>query len=69
MREFIESSDTELAGKLKECKTALYFLKVNAKTGQMEKTADIRNSKRHIARILTEINSRKAKLELKEAVK
>ena len=59
LRELKEATTDELNKRLEESRSALYFMRVNAKTGQMEKTADIRKSKRSIARILTEINARK----------
>jgi large subunit ribosomal protein L29 len=59
VRELKESSGDELARLLDEAKSGLYDLRVNAKTGQTEKTADIRKAKKRIARILTEINMRK----------
>lgn len=59
LREIKDAADDELLKKLEDTRSELYFMRVNAKTGQTEKTADIRKFKRNIARILTEVNARK----------
>lgn len=59
IREIQEMSTEELQKKVTDLRSDLFFMKVNAKTGQMEKTADIQKTKKSIARVLTELNSRK----------
>ena len=59
IRELRELSSQEIQKKVTEEKAALYDLRVKAKTGQMEKTSDIRKAKRKIAVMLTEINAKR----------
>lgn len=59
LRDLRELSDVELGKKLEDERASLYDMKVKAKTGQMEKTADIKKTKRRIAVMFTEINARK----------
>ncbi len=61
MRDIRESTDSELKVKLNELQENLYYMRVNAKTGQMEKTSDIKKERKVIARVFTEISSRKQK--------
>lgn len=58
-RDIVESGGEELLKQLHDSKHDLYEMRVKAKTGQMENTSDIQKQKKQIARILTEINSRK----------
>lgn len=59
IRELRDLTVEELTKRVGEEKASLYDLRVKAKTGQMEKTSDISKSKRKIAVMQTEINSRK----------
>ena len=59
IRELRDLTVEELAKRVEEEKASLFDLRVKAKTGQMEKTSDISKSKRKIAVMQTEINSRK----------
>lgn len=55
-------SDTELKERLAEEKTQLTKLQLNHSVSPIENPLKIRNSRRAIARILTEMGSRKRKL-------
>jgi large subunit ribosomal protein L29 len=57
-KEIRELPDEELPRKLEDARNALYEMRVKSKTGQMEKSADIRNKKKQIARLLTEMKAR-----------
>ena len=54
-------TDAELAGKLKELKSELFNLRFRHASGQLENPLSIRNCKRDIARVNTEIRARKIK--------
>jgi large subunit ribosomal protein L29 len=43
----------DLKSKAKELREELFWLKFKNKTGQMEKTSNIRDAKRNLARVLT----------------
>ncbi len=54
-------TDAELAGKLKELKSELFNLRFRHASGQLENPLSIRNCKRDIARVNTEIRAREIK--------
>ena len=54
-------TDVELNGKLKELKSELFSLRFRHASGQLENPLSIRNCKRDIARINTEIRAREIK--------
>ncbi len=54
-------TDAELAGKLKELKSELFNLRFRHASGQLENPLSIRNCKRDIARVNTEIRARELK--------
>ena len=64
-KEIREFSDAELAAKVVELQREKLNLKIQSRTGQLEKTARVREVRRDIARCLTEINARAAKAEVK----
>ena len=49
----------ELANKEKELSSALFNLTFQKKVGQLQNTASIRETKREIARVETELNAQK----------
>ena len=54
-------TDVELNGKLKELKSELFNLRFRHASGQLENPLSIRNCKRDIARVNTEIRARELK--------
>ena len=64
-KEIREFSDAELAAKVVELQREKLNLKIQSRTGQLEKTARVREVRRDIARCLTEIAARKANAEVK----
>ena len=54
-------TDVELTGKLKELKSELFNLRFRHASGQLENPLSIRNCKRDIARVNTEIRARELK--------
>ena len=54
-------TDAELAGKLKELKSELFNLRFRHASGQLENPLSIRNCKRDIAKVNTEIRAREIK--------
>ena len=64
-KEIREFSDAELAAKVVELQREKLNLKIQSRTGQLEKTARVREVRRDIARCLTEITARAAKAEVK----
>ena len=64
-KEIRELSDTELAAKVVELRREELNLKIQSRTGQLEKTARVRQVRRDIARCLTETTVRAAKAEVK----
>ena len=64
-KEIREFSDAELASKVVELQREKLNLKIQSRTGQLEKTARVREVRRDIARCLTEIAARKANAEVK----
>jgi len=64
-KEIREFSDAELAAKVVELQREKLNLKIQSRTGQLEKTARVRQVRRDIARCLTEQTARTAKGEVK----
>ncbi len=58
-----EMSDAELVAKLAELRREKLNLKIQSRTGQLEKTAQVKQVRRDIARVLTEQTARAAKAE------
>ena len=54
-------TDAELANSLEELRREKLTLKIQSRTGQLEKSARVREVRRDIARVLTEQVSRAAK--------
>ena len=54
-------ADAELANSLEELRREKLTLKIQSRTGQLEKSARVREVRRDIARVLTEQASRAAK--------
>ncbi len=61
MKEIRELTDAELASKVAELNREKLNLKIQSCTGQLEKTARVREIRRDIARIYTEQTARAAK--------
>ena len=59
--EFHNMTDVELEKKLKELKNELFNLRFRHASGQLENPLSIRNCKRDIARVNTEIRARELK--------
>ena len=64
-KEIREFSDAELAARVVELQREKLNLKIQSRTGQLEKTARVRQVRRDIARCLTEQAARAAKAEVK----
>ena len=64
-KEIREFSDAELTAKVVELQREKLNLKIQSRTGQLEKTARVRQVRRDIARCLTEQAARAAKAEVK----
>ena len=64
-KEIREFSDAELAAKVVELQREKLNLKIQSRTGQLEKTARVRQVRRDIARCLTEQTARATKAEVK----
>lgn len=60
-KEIREMTDAELTAKTVELRREKLNLKIQSRTGQLEKTARVRQVRRDIARCLTEAASRNAK--------
>ncbi|MBN2144885.1 MAG: 50S ribosomal protein L29 [Candidatus Aureabacteria bacterium] len=60
-KEIRELPVPDLLKRVEDARNELYEMRVKSKTGQMEKSADIRKKKKEIARILTELRSRPEK--------
>ncbi len=58
-----EMTVEELNAKLEELRREKLNLKIQSRTGQLEKSAQVRNVRRDIARILTDLTARAAKAE------
>lgn len=50
--------DKQLQEKLKECRAELFNLRFQMATSQLDNTARVKNVKKDVARILTEIRAR-----------
>jgi large subunit ribosomal protein L29 len=64
-KEIREMTDAELTAKVVDFKREKLNLKIQSRTGQLEKTARVREVRRDITRCLTEIAARKANAEVK----
>ncbi len=64
-KEIRELTDAELVTKIADLQREKLNLKIQSRTGQLEKTARVREIRRDIARIYTEQTSRAAKAEVK----
>ena len=64
-KEIREFSDAELTAKVADLQREKLNLKIQSRTGQLEKTARVRQVRRDIARCLTEQAARAAKAEVK----
>ena len=64
-KEIREMTDAELTAKVVEFKREKLNLKIQSRTGQLEKTARVREVRRDIARCLTELAARAADAEVK----
>ena len=64
--EIREMTDAELTAKVADLQREKLNLKIQSRTGQLEKTARVREVRRDIARCLTEIAARAAKAEVTE---
>lgn len=60
-KEIREMTDAEVANQLNELLKAKLNLKIQSRTGQLEKSAKVRQVRRDIARIKTEQTARLAK--------
>ncbi len=60
-KEIRELTAEELQTKLAELRREKLNLKIQSRTGQLEKTARVRDVRRDIARLLTEVAARSAK--------
>ncbi len=64
-KEIRELTDAELVTKVADLQREKLNLKIQSRTGQLEKTARVRQIRRDIARIYTEQTARAAKAEVK----
>ena len=64
-KEIRELTDAELVTKVADLQREKLNLKIQSRTGQLEKTARVRQSRRDIARVYTEQTARAAKAEVK----
>jgi large subunit ribosomal protein L29 len=60
-KEIREMTDADIASKLQELLREKLNLKIQSKTGQLEKSAQVRKVRRDIARLYTEQSARAAK--------
>ena len=65
-KEIRELTDAELVTKVDDLQREKLNLKIQSRTGQLEKTARVREIRRDIARLYTEQTARAAKAEVKE---
>ena len=65
-KEIRELTDAELVTKVADLQREKLNLKIQSRTGQLEKTARVREIRRDIARLYTEKTARAAKAEVKE---
>ena len=64
-KEIRELTDAELVTKVADLQREKLNLKIQSRTGQLEKTARVRQIRRAIARVYTEQTARAAKAEVK----
>ena len=64
-KEIRELTDAELVTKVADLQREKLNLKIQPRTGQLEKTARVRQIRRDIARVYTEQTARAAKAEVK----
>ena len=64
-KEIRELTDAELVTKVADLQREKLNLKIQSRTGQLEKTARVREIRRDIARVYTEQTARAAKAEVK----
>lgn len=64
-KEIRELTDAELVTKVADLQREKLNLKIQSRTGQLEKTARVRQIRRDIARVYTEQTARAAKAEVK----
>ena len=64
-KEIRELTDAELVTKVADLQREKLTLKIQSRTGQLEKTARVRQIRRDIARVYTEQTARAAKAEVK----
>ena len=64
-KEIRELTDAELVTKVADLQREKVNLKIQSRTGQLEKTARVRQIRRDIARVYTEQTARAAKAEVK----
>lgn len=64
-KEIRELTDAELVTKVADLQREKLNLKIQSRTGQLEKTARVREIRRDIARLYTEQTARAAKAEVK----
>ena len=67
-KEIREMTDAELAAQVADLRREKLNLKIQSRTGQLEKTARVREVRRDIARCLTEMTARAAKEEVKARI-
>ena len=65
-KEIRELTDAELVTKVADLQREKLNLKIQSRTGQLEKTARVREIRRDIAHLYTEQTARAAKAEVKE---
>ena len=65
MKQIREMTDAELVSQLAELRREKLNLSIQSRTGQLEKTARVREVRRDIARCLTEMTARAAREEVK----
>ncbi len=59
--DFTNMSVSELQAKLKELRTELFNLRFQHATSQLEKTSSLKETKKNIARVLTELSAQNVK--------
>lgn len=64
-KEIRELTDAELVTKVADLQREKLNLKIQSRTGQLEKTARVRQIRRDIARVYTEQTARASKAEVK----
>lgn len=62
-KQISELTDVELVERITELRRERLNLKIQSRTGQLEKSARVRQIRRDVARLLTEQTSRAAKAE------